>query len=52
LFVAVALPLLVFGAFLLVRSANNSSSAMTIHERAQGAAAGLDRELRTLQDLV
>jgi len=51
---AVALPLLVFGAFLLVRSANHEQQtiATTVHERAQGAAADLDRELRNLQDLV
>jgi signal transduction histidine kinase len=54
LVVAVALPLLVFGAFLLIRSAENEQQAIatTVHERAQGAAADLDRELRNLQDLV
>src|ERR1700720_5004156 len=49
LVVAVALPLLVFGAFFLIRSA---AIATTVQERAQGAAADLDRELRNLQDLV
>jgi hypothetical protein len=51
---AVALPLLAFGAFLLIRSADNEQHAIatTVHERAQGAAADLDRELRNLQDLV
>jgi signal transduction histidine kinase len=54
LVIAVALPLLAFGAFLLIRSANNEQYAIatTVHERAQGAAADLDRELRNLQDLV
>jgi signal transduction histidine kinase len=54
LVIAVALPLLVFGAFLLIRSASNEQQAIatTVHERAQGAAADLDRELRNLQDLV
>ena len=54
LVVAVAAPLLVFGAFLLVRAAHNEqrSIAATVHERAQGAAADLDRELRNLRDLV
>jgi signal transduction histidine kinase len=54
LVVAVTLPLLVFGAFLLIRSANNEQQAIatTVHERAQGAAADLDRELRNLQVLV
>jgi signal transduction histidine kinase len=54
LVVAVAAPLLVFGAFLLVQAAHNEQRtiATTVHERAQGAAADLDRELRNLQDLV
>jgi signal transduction histidine kinase len=54
LVVAVALPLLAFGAFLLMRSANNEQRAIatTVQERAQGAAADLDRELRNLKDLV
>ena len=54
LVVAVALPLLVFGAFFLIRSADNEQHALstTVQERAQGAAADLDRELRNLQDLV
>jgi len=54
LVIAVALPLLVFGAFLLVRSASNEQQAIatTVHERAEGAAADLDRELGNLQDLV
>jgi two-component system, sensor histidine kinase len=54
LVVAVALPLLVFGAFFLIRSADNEQHAIatTVQERAQGAAADLDRELRNLQDLV
>jgi signal transduction histidine kinase len=53
LVVAVAAPLLLFGAFLLVRSADNEQRtiATTVQERAQGAAADLDRELRNLQDL-
>jgi signal transduction histidine kinase len=52
--VAVAVPLLVFGALLLARSADNEQRAIatTVHERAQGAAADLDRELRNLHDLV
>jgi two-component system, sensor histidine kinase len=54
LVVAVALPLLVFGAFLLIRSADNEQLAIatTAQERAQGVAADLDRELRRLQDIV
>ena len=50
----VAVPLLVFGALLLARSADNEQRALatTVHERAQGAAADLDRELRNLHDLV
>ena len=54
LVVAVALPLLVFGAFLLIRSADHEQHAIatTAHERALGAAADLDRELRHLEDLV
>jgi len=54
LVVAVALPLLLFGALLLVRSAHDEQRtlATTVQERAQGAAADLDRELRNLQDLV
>jgi signal transduction histidine kinase len=52
--VAVALPLLLFGASLLIRSADNEQHAIatTVHERAQGVAADLDRELRNLQDVV
>jgi signal transduction histidine kinase len=54
LVVAVALPLLVVGALLLIHSADNEQRAIatTVRERAQGAAADLDRELRNLQDLV
>ena len=54
LVVAVALPLFVFGALLLIRSADNEQRtiATTVRERAQGAAADLDRELRSLQDVV
>jgi signal transduction histidine kinase len=54
LVVAVTLPLLAFGAFLLVRSAHNEQHAIatTADERAEGAAADLDRELRSLQDLI
>ena len=54
LVVAVALPLLLFGALLLVRSAHDEQRtlATTVQERAQGAAADLDRELRNLQDLL
>ena len=54
LVVAVILPLLVFGAFLLVRSASNEQQAIatTADERAEGAAADLDRELRNLQNLI
>src|ERR1700730_14915641 len=54
LVVAVALPLLGFGAFLLIRSGDNEQHAIATpaHERAQDAAADLDRELRNLQDLV
>jgi signal transduction histidine kinase len=54
LVVAVTLPLLTFGAYLLVRSAHNEQQAIatTADERAQGAAADLDRELRNLQDLI
>jgi signal transduction histidine kinase len=54
LVVAVALPLLLFGALLLVRSAHDEQRtlATTVQERAQGAAADLDRELRNLQDFV
>ncbi len=53
LVVAVTLPLLVFGAFLLIRSAQTEQRtiATTAEERAEGAAADLDRELRNLQDL-
>jgi hypothetical protein len=45
LVVAVAVPLLVFGAFLLIRSADNEQRAIAtiVQERAQGAAADLDR---------
>jgi len=51
---AVALPLLAFGAFLLIRSAHNEQQAIatTARERAHGAAADIDRELHHLQDLV
>lgn len=54
LVVAVALPLLVFGALLLIHSADNEQRIIstTVRERAQGIAADLDRELRNLQDLV
>jgi hypothetical protein len=54
LVIAVTLPLLAFGAFLLVRSARNEQQAIatTADERAEGAAADLDRELRSLQDLI
>jgi signal transduction histidine kinase len=54
LVVAVAVPLFVFGALLLARSADNEQHtiATTVHERAQGAAADLERELRNLQNLV
>jgi signal transduction histidine kinase len=50
----VTLPLLAFGAFLLIRSAHNEQQAIatTADERAQGGAADLDRELRSLQDLI
>jgi ferritin-like protein len=53
LVVAVAVPLLAFEAFLLIRSADNEQRAIatTVQERAQGAAADLDRELRNLHDL-
>jgi hypothetical protein len=53
LVVAVSLPLLAFGAFLLIRSARDEQQAIatTAEERAQGAAADLDRELHNLQDL-
>ena len=54
LVVAAALPLLVFGGVLLVHSADSEQRiiATTVRERAEGAAADLDRELRNLQDLV
>src|SRR5215831_16623510 len=54
LVVAVALPLLLFGALLLIHSADNEQRIIstTARERAQAAAADLDRELRHLQDLV
>jgi signal transduction histidine kinase len=54
LVIATMLPLLAFGAFLLIRSAHNEQQAIatTADERAQGAAADLDRELRNLQDLI
>jgi hypothetical protein len=54
LVVAVTLPLLAFGAFLLVSSAHNEQKAIatTADERAQGAASDLDRELHNLQDLI
>jgi signal transduction histidine kinase len=54
LVVAVALPLLAFGAFLLILSAGNEQRAIatTVQERAEGVAADLDRELRNLQDHV
>jgi signal transduction histidine kinase len=54
LVVAVASPLLAFGAFLLILSAVDEQRAIatTVQERAQGLAADLDRELHNLQDLV
>jgi len=54
LVIAVALPPLTFGAFLLARSAHNEQQAITTtaQERARGAAADIDRELRHLQHLV
>jgi hypothetical protein len=54
LVVAVALPLLAFGASLLIRSADIEQQAIatTVQERAQGVAGDLDRELRNLQDVV
>jgi signal transduction histidine kinase len=54
LVIAVTLPLLAFGAFLLIRSAHNEQQtiATAARERAQGAAADVDRELRHLQDLI
>jgi signal transduction histidine kinase len=54
LVVGVVLPLIVFGAFLVIRSADSEQRiiATTIHERAQVAAADLDRELRNLQEIV
>jgi signal transduction histidine kinase len=54
LVIAVTLPFLAFGAFLLIRSAQNEQQAIatTAHERAQGVAADLDRELRNLQELI
>jgi len=54
LVVAVALPFLVFAAFLLIRSADNEQLAIatTAQERAEDAAADLEQELRHLQDLV
>jgi signal transduction histidine kinase len=54
LVVAVTLPLLAFGAFLLARSARNEQQAIatTADGRAEGAAADLDRELRNLQNLI
>ena len=54
LVIAVALPPLSFGAFLLARSARNEQQAITTtaQERARGAAADIDRELRHLQHLV
>ena len=50
----VVLPLIVFGAFLVIRSADSEQRIITttIHERAQVAAADLDRELRNLQEIV
>jgi hypothetical protein len=53
LVIAVTVPLLTFGGFLLIRSAHNEQQAiaLTANERAEGAAADLDRELRHLQDL-
>jgi signal transduction histidine kinase len=53
LVIAVTVPLLAFGGFLLIRSAHNEQQAiaLTADERAEGAAADLDRELRHLQDL-
>jgi signal transduction histidine kinase len=54
LVIAATVPLLVFGGFLLTRSAHDEQQAiaMTAKERAEGAAADLDRELRHLQDLL
>ncbi|MFL5267622.1 MAG: ATP-binding protein [Stellaceae bacterium] len=54
LVVGVVLPLIVFGAFLVIRSADSEQRIITttIHERAQVAAADLDRELRNLQEIV
>jgi signal transduction histidine kinase len=54
LIIAVISPLLAFGAFLIIRSAVKEQQAIVItaYERAQGAAADLDRELRNLQDLL
>src|SRR5262244_3749062 len=54
LVIAIILPLLGFGALLLVRSAyyEQQAIAATARERAQGTAADLDRELRNLQDLI
>jgi signal transduction histidine kinase len=54
LVVAVTLPLLGFGAFLLARSAHKEQQAIatTADERAQGTAADLARDLRNLQDLI
>jgi signal transduction histidine kinase len=51
---AVALPLLAFGALLLIGAAENEQRtiATTVRERARGAAADLDRELRNLQNLL
>jgi signal transduction histidine kinase len=50
----VVLPLILFGAFLIIRSADSEQRIITttIHERAQVAAADLDRELRNLQEIV
>src|SRR5689334_25035555 len=51
---AVTLPFLAFGAFLLIRAAQHEQQAIatTAHERAQGAAADLDRELHNLHDFI
>ena len=54
LVIAVALPPLAFGGFLLIRSAHHEQQAIatTAQERGQGIATDIDRELRHLQHLV
>ena len=54
LVVAVILPFLVFGALSVIRSADSDQRtiATTVQERAQAAAADLDRELRNLNENV